>query len=256
MTAHVIISYHLPEGFLRWKRLTTMPGLTDLGHRVLLYLLETQPAHTNAEQLAVRFGAGRGRMYETLRQLETWGFFRRVRVSDGYRQWRHFWQLTDEPGAFPPSEHFDYPGASSEQPEQEDAQVDSCDGLRQSKPVTEPVCSFGSRSKPPNPHPVDNRRRPVTPRLRRSRPPATFDLDKIAAEDQPHAWDALALLEGLGVVPGDRVALVPPVARALRRGWAVGDLTHFFTTSMGSARNRIKVLRYRAARIPALASLR
>lgn len=240
----VSVSYHLPEGFARWKRLVESPALNDLAFRITQWLMMTQPERCSAEAIAAHLGAGRTRVYAALRQMETWGYLRRKRTSGGYGKWLHFWQITDAPGEFP-----DWPPAAAcgvtRIAIRESSQVDSCDRPRQANTGTEPGCSFGERSKTSA---VD---RPGRPRRAR-RLPRAFDLHRLPAEDQPYATDALALLEGLCVPPVQRALLAPALAAAIRSGWPLGVLGHYLTRDMGTARDRFRVLRYRLAKLPSI----
>jgi hypothetical protein len=199
------------------------------------YLLTDQPPTANAEALAQRFGTGRAVMYAALRQLRTWGYMRRKSTSLGYRRWRHFWQLTDEPFQFP-----DWPPEASCAADPI-AAAESClaksdDPLRQPKDDTKPVCSLeGSKAKT---------------RAVRRRVPKAFDLLALPEADRAHAAAAIALLEGLCVVPSQRPALTRPLAAAIAQGWPVGALGHYLTQGMESARNRFKVMLYRLHKLP------
>lgn len=246
------VLYHLPEGFPRWKRLIDSPALNDLAYRILQHLLVDQPGRINAEALAARFGAGRSRTYAALRQLDTWGFRRTKRTSAGYGKFLHFWQVTDEPGQFP-----DWPPAAiCPSGERESSQVNSRVGQRQTNAGIDPVGSSGSSSSPPTPPAVDRRAHlPQPPRRRPQRLPKAFDLSALPAEHQLHAADALALLEGACLVPTARAVLAPAVAAALADGWTVGDLGHYLTQGMGSARDKVKVMRWRLRQMPSLDEL-
>lgn len=235
----VTVIYHFPEGFPRWRRMLSSPALSDLSFRIVQYLMIEQPERVNAESLAELFGAGRGRVYASLRQLVTWGYLRRKTTSTGYGRFRHFWQLTDEPFSFP-----DWPAeavcAVSLIDAAESALVNSADAQRQPGTGTEPrVCSSGSKDKTSS-----------VGKDRRRRVPRAFDLLALPEADRPHAAAAIALLEGLCVRPGYRPVLTPPLAAAIRDGWPVGALGHYLTVGMGTARNRLKVMAYRLRNLP------
>lgn len=243
MDGCVTVIYHFPEGFARWRRMLDSPALNELSFRVVQYLMVEQPSKLNAEALAARFGTGRTRMYRSLRELETWGYLRRKRTSSGYGKFAHFWQVSDEPFTFPawPDHAVCHDSRITTHQYQ---QVKSCDSLRQPKEGTEPdSSSLGPKDKT---RAVDRRHHGV----RRSRTPRGFDLARLPEADQPHAAAALALLEGLCVVPGQRIALTPPLAAAIGAGWPVGALGHYLTQGMGTARNRFRVMLYRLAHIP------
>jgi hypothetical protein len=232
----VTVIYHLPEGFFRWRRMVSSPALGPVAFRVAQYLLTEQPGRVNAEALAQHFGTGRTVMYGALRQLRTWGYLRSKRTSAGYRRWLHFWQVTDEPFAFP-----EWPPEAmcplSPIEAAESSLVKSCDSLDQTKDVTQPgVCSSGSKNK--------------TRSVHKRRVPRAFDLLSLPEADRPHAAAALALLEGLCVAPSQRPALAKPLAAAIAQGWPVGALGHYLTQGMATAGNRFKVMLWRLDKLP------